>query len=131
MEWGPSTGHQELQDAARELQERQRNRSGTHRLTPAEARAEAEELEKEVGTDVPTPTACVADAAMEALLDSGATDHTVGVQALSPAQLKGKCKIPEQSYNMATGTIKVTEAVDLYVPALGVVLDFRLLPGDP
>ena len=93
--------------------------------TPAEARAEAVRLQSEVRAYAPAPTVCVADAAMEALLDSGATDHTVGIKALSSEQLK----VTRQTYNMATGQIVVDEAVDLYVPALGVTLDFRLLPG--
>ena len=61
-------------------------------------------------------TACVADATMEALIDSGASDHTVGRKALATEQLGTAYKLPEQSYHMATGTICSDEAVDLWVP---------------
>ena len=118
----------DYQDTVHKLRGRQGNRNG-YGLTPAEAKEQAEELVRELGAETSTPTACVADAAMEALLDSGATDHTVGIKALSSEQLKGRYKIPRQTYNMATGQIVVDEAVGLYVPALGVTLDFRLLPG--
>ena len=122
--------HDKCQDIVLELADSQNQ--GQYN-TPADAIKLASDLATQVARDLgartPTPTACVADASMEALLDSGATDHTVGIKALSSEQLKGRYKIPKQIYNMATGTIEVTEAVDLFVLALGVVLDFRLLPG--
>ena len=87
------------------------------------------QVQRDRGSHEALPTACVADVDMRALIDSGATDHTVGRMALTKAQLKQSYKIPVQMYNMATGTVKVDEAVDSFVPALGCVLDFRLIPG--
>ena len=55
---------------------------------------------------------------MEALIKSRAEDHTVGRKALTAEQFKTRYKIPEQAYNMATGTVIVDKAVDLFVPAL-------------
>ena len=122
--------HKICQDIVLELADSQNQ--GQHN-TPADAIKQASDLATQVARDLgagtPTPTACVADATMEAWLGSGATDHTVGVKALSSEQLKVRYKIPKQVYNMATGTIEATEAVDLFVLALGVVLGFRLLPG--
>ena len=67
------------QDIVHELDIRYKQGEGT---TPAEAHAKAKRLQKEV-TTVVARNACVVDASMEALLDSGATDNTVGRKALS------------------------------------------------
>ena len=129
LEWFPSVVEQDQArlDMVSEVAERQRNRRGPARpsfkvLPPEKARKYAEKLARWCSARALAPEASVADADMEALLDSGATDHTVGINALSSQQLKLKYEIPAQTYNMATGKVEVDEAVDLYVPALGVVL---------
>ena len=82
LRWTTSEVEDKYQDVVHELDIRYWSGEGT---TPAEAHAKAKRLEKEVTTAV-ARTACVADAAMEALLDSGATDNTVGRKALTKEQ---------------------------------------------
>ena len=83
--------HNKSQEIVHDLAQRQFQEQP---ITPADALKTASELATQVARDLgartPAPTACVADANMEALLDSGATDHTVGRKAVSPEQLKNK-----------------------------------------
>ena len=127
LRWAISEMETKYRDIVHELDEHLRQKLGKF-TTPAEALADADRLQQEVAT-VAARNACVADAGMEALLDSGATDNTVGRKALTKEQLRRRYKIPKQTYNMAAGQVVVDEAVDLHVPALRVVLQFRMLPG--
>ena len=104
LEWFPSVveHEQDRLDMVSEVAERQRNRRGPARpgfeqLPPEKAKAYADKLARWCSARALAPEACVADADMEALLDSGATDHTVGEKALSSQQLKTKYKIPNQT----------------------------------
>ena len=86
----------------------------------------AEDVQREL-LEWRTPrSACPANPRQSAMLDSGASDHMIGRSLLTPAEQATIYKVPPKTYALAEGHYTLDEAVKLWIPFVGEIMEFRV-----